>query len=156
MPINPRHLGSFTFVDASDEDTTTEFNVGPITALTIAAFLTQFGALRTATQAIVLGNLTADRWTGDATKYNASLPTDVNAQRERKFLVNYQDTTTFAPYRIEIGTADLEGRMIAGTDFVDLTNTEIAAWITAYEAVAKSPEGNGVNVLSIQAVGRNN
>lgn len=156
MPINPRHLASLTLIDASNEPTTTEINVGPITALTIVAFLAQFGDFKDATVAITLGNLKADRWTGDATAYNAAIPTDENAQRERKFLVNYQDTTTFAPYRIEIGTADLEGRMIPGTDFVDLTNTEIAAWITAFETVANSPEGHAVNVLSIQAVGRNN
>jgi len=156
MPINPKHTASLTYIDASNEDTTTEVNVGPITALTIVAFLAQFGDFRNATNANTLGNLGADRWTGDATKYNATIPTDENAQRERKFLVNYQDTTTFAPYRVEIGTADLEGRMIAGTDFVDLTNTEIATWITAFETLCKSPEGNNVNVLSIQAVGRNN
>lgn len=156
MPINPRHLASTTLLDSSNEPTTTEVNIGPITALTIAAFLSQFGTYKTALQAITLGNLKADRWTGDATAYNATIPTDVNAQRERKFLVNYQDTTTFAPYRLEIGTADLEGRMIPGTDLVDLTNTEIAAWITAFEAMAQSPEGHAVNVLSIEAVGRNN
>ena len=156
MPINPKHTASLTYIDYSDEDTTTEVNVGPITALTIVAFLAQFGDFRTATNAITLGNLANDRWTGDATKYNVTPPTDANAQRERKFQVNYQDTTTFAQYRLEIGTADLEGRMIAGTDFVDLTNTEIAAWITAFETLCKSPEGNGVNVLNIVAVGRNN
>lgn len=156
MPINPKHTASFTYIDFSDEDTTTEVNIGPVTVLTIVAVLAQIGDLRTATNAITLGNLASDKWTGDTTKYNVTPPTDVNAQRERKFQVNYQDTTTFAQYRVEIGTADLAGRMIAGTDFVDLTDTEIAAWITAFETLCKSPEGNGVNVLNIVAVGRNN
>lgn len=155
MPINPQHHGALTYQDFGREKSAFAFNFGPITALTIAAFLTQFGALRTATNTITLGTLAQDSWTGDTTKYNADPPTDENAQRERKFLVRYQGTTSFSVYTLEIPTADLTGRMVDDTDLVDLNDTGIAAWITAFEALCKTPEGEAVNVLEIRAVGRN-
>lgn len=154
MPINPQHSGSFTFLDYSEEKSTMSFFFGPITALTIADFLTEFGDLRTATDAITIGTLIQDSWTGDTTKYNNIAPSDVDAQRERKFLVTYEDSTTFALYRVEIPTADFTGRLVAGTDDVNLANTQVAAWITAYEQLCRSPEGNAVNVIGIRAVGR--
>jgi len=155
MPQNPDHYGSFTFQDFSKESSSFRFHFAAVTAASIGGFLTQFGALRTATDAITLGTLTDDKWVGDATSYNNAAPTDVNAQRERKFLVRYEGTTTFAKFTATIPTADLAGRMIAGTDQVDLTNTEIAAWITAFETLCRTEDGENVNVLGIQAVGRN-
>lgn len=159
MPINPRHMGTLSLIDYSEETSHFKFDFGPITALTIAAFLTQFGALRTATQAIVLGALYEDTWKGDVTRYDVAAPSNVDAQRERKFLVTYEDTTTFTKFRLEIPTAKFttaSGSVFKpNSDDVDLTNTEIAAWITAFETLCKSPDGNGVNVLSIRGVGRN-
>lgn len=61
MPLNPSHIGSLSFLDYSNEQSQFGFHFGPITALTIAAFLTQFGALRTAVDAITLGTLVADQ-----------------------------------------------------------------------------------------------
>lgn len=154
MPINPQHEGSFTFKDFSKEPSTMSFYFGAVTAVSIGGFLTQFGALRTATEAIVLGALVGDQWSGDVTKYDATPPTDVNAQRERKFLVLYQGTTTFSKYRLEIPIADFTARLVDDTDLVNLAQTEIAAWITAFEALCKTPEGEAVEVLEIRAVGR--
>lgn len=154
MPINPQHAGVFTVLDNSEEQSRMSFFFGPVTALTIAAFLTQFGALRDATQDIILGTIIQDQWSGDITQYTKSVPSDVNAQRERKAQVTYEDTTTHALYRLEIPTIDLTGRMQPLSDLLDLTETDIAAWITAFEDLCKSPEGNAVSVLKIRAVGR--
>jgi len=155
MPLNPQHHGSFSFIDFSNEKSSFSFNFPAVTALNIADFLADFGDLRDATEAIVLGALVGDSWTGDTTKYDAEPPTDVNAQRERKFMVTYQDETNLALYRAEIPTADYAGRLLDDTDLVDLTDTEIATWIAAFEVLGRSPEGNDVNVLEIRAVGRN-
>lgn len=157
MPQNPQHVGSVTYQDFSQEETTFGFNVGPITALTIATFLTQFGALVTATDAIVLGTKRETSWTGDITKFDSDPPTDPNAQRERKFAVSFQGTTTFSKYTRTIGTANLglSGLFGANIDQVDLAQTQIAAWITAFEALCKTPEGEATEVVSITAVGRN-
>lgn len=155
MAVNPAHFGSFTFKDFSKENSSMTFNFPAVTALNIAAFLADFGDLRVATEAIVLGTLQADSWTGDRTKYSAEPPTDVNAQRERKFLVVYEDTVTLTPGRIEIPTADFTDRLVDDTDLVDLTDTEIVAWIAAFETLARTDDGNTLNVVEIRAVGRN-
>jgi hypothetical protein len=155
MAINPAHYGSFTFKDFSDENSSMSFNFPAVTALNIAAFLADFGDLRTATEDIVLGTLSADSWTGDRTKYSAAPPTDVNAQRERKFMFIYEDTVTLTPGRVEVPTADFTGRLVDDTDKVDLTNTEIAAWVAAFETLARTDDGNTLNVLEGRAVGRN-
>lgn len=155
MPLNPAHHGSLSFLDYSGERSSMTFHFPAVTALNIADFLADFGDLRTATEAISLGSLVGDSWTGDTTKYDAAPPTDVNAQRERKFLVIYQDTVNLALYRLEIPVADFTGRLVDDTDLVDLTNTEVAAWITAAEVLVRSPEGNTINVLEMRAVGRN-
>lgn len=158
MPVNPDHYGSFTFLDFSEESSSMRFHFGAITAGTIAAFLTQFGALRTATEAIVIGELAGDKWVGDDTNYAAVAPTDPNAQRERKWLVQYEGVTTHSIYTVSIPTANIAGTnfLVPGTDEANLSTTEIAAWITAFEALCRSPEGENVNVLNIYAVGRNN
>lgn len=157
MPQNPAHLWSITLVDFSDEETTFGANMGAISAVTIAGFLAQFGTMVSTTDAITLGNVRQTSWTGDRTKFDADPPTDVNAQRERKFQVSYQGATTFSKYSLTIGTANLEltGLFGANVDEVDLSQTEIAAWITAFEAMAKTPEGETPEVISITAVGRN-
>jgi len=155
MPVNPRHYGSFTIQDYSREKSTVSWEFDAITAPTLPAFLVEFGNLRTAIDAITLGVIVADQWVGDATVFNVAPPADENAQRERKFLVVTQDVVTFAKYKLEIPCADIVGRMLPNTDLVDLTDPQIAAFITAYEAMAQSPESNDLNVIEIRAVGRN-
>lgn len=159
MPINPRHIGSFTFVDRSAENSTMTFDFGAITVASLPGFLTEFAAFRTATQNISLGDLVRDRWCGDVTAYAKSVPTDPNAQRERKFLFIWEDTVTFVRGRIEVPVADLSlpNLFLAGgnTDELDLSQPEIAAWITAFETLARTPDGNALTVLDGFAVGRN-
>jgi len=158
MASNPDHHGSISFLDFSEEKSSMSFHFGPITALTIGAFLTQFAALRTAAEAIVLGELSDDQWVGDSTNYAAAAPTDPNAQRERKWLIQYEGVTSHTIYSTTLPTANLAGTdfLLPGTDEADLSTTEIAAFVTAFEALCKSPYQEAVNVLNIYAVGRNN
>lgn len=158
MPINPQHSASLTFVDASTEDTTFGIYIGAITAGSLPGFLTQFGAFRSASEAILMGSLKQDQWVGDRTKYANVPPTDPNAQRERIFLVSFEGVSSHSAYTVSLGTADydLVDVFLPGTDEVDLTQPAIAAWITAFEAVARTQEGENVNVLDIYGEGRNN
>jgi len=159
MSTNPKHFGSFTFKDTAKQTSNVSFNFGAITALTIAAFLTQFGTFRTATQALSIGALVTDSWTGDKTKYSAATPTDDNARRERKWRVDYEDVVNFTPGQIEIPVAKVTGAggslVINDTEIADLTQDEWVDWIAAFEALCKSDDGNGVNVLGAVLVGRN-
>jgi len=155
MPINPRHEASATYMDYSEELSSATVNVGAITALTIAAFLTQLDAFFDAQQALSLGALQKTSWTGDITSYSGAPPSDLNAQRERKWRVEYEDATTLAKYQYEIPVALVTGQLIPHTDKADLTTAEWVAFITAFETLCKSPEGNTVNVLRATLVGRN-
>jgi len=153
-----QHKALYQMLDYSNEKSNTTVYVGPITALTIAAFLTQFGALRTAIEGITLGVVSQESWVGDVTVLSNTPPTDAEAQREKKWLVRYVGDTTDKIFTLEIATAELGGdHLLPMSDFADLTETDMAAFVTAFEAIAKSPDDDteSVTVQSIQFVGRN-
>lgn len=151
------HYNTVTLVDYSNEKSTVSVYNGSITALTIAAFLTQVGALRTAIEGITKGVVVGTSWVGDKDTLAATPPTDVFAQRELKWLVRYENVVSHNIYTMEIPTADPTDRLQAASDKADLTDTEIGAFVTAFEAIGRSPENDvdGVSVLDITLVGRN-
>lgn len=152
-----KHYGSFTILDYSEEKSPTSFSFGGVTALNIAGFLTQFGALRTAIGNIITGTIQKEKWVGDDTVLSNTPPADTGAQIELKWLVTYEGATTKKKFRYELPTPDTD-KLIPGTDQADLTDTDVAAYITAIEAIAKSPDDDteAINVLGINLVGRNN
>lgn len=151
------HIGTFTVLDYSEETSRTSFNFGAVTAVSIAGFLTQFGNLRTALQNVILGTVQKEQWVGDSTVLDNTPPTEPAAQVELKWLVQYEGATTNKKFRVELPTPDTS-KLIPGTDKADLTDTDIAAYITAFEAIGRSPDDDEetINVLDITLVGRNN
>lgn len=149
------HYAGVTVLDYSEETSRTNFSIGAITAVSIAGFLTDFGNWKTALGNIILGTISKDRWVGDATDISNTPPASANAQVELKWLVTYEANTTKKRFRQELPTAD-PSKCIAGTDKADLTDTDVAAYVTAFETVAKSPDDDteGVSVLDMQLVGR--
>lgn len=163
--------GFFTLRDYSGESATMGFNTGVITAGNLAGVLTQFGALRTAIAAISLCEVAKEGLSVFRTNLSYTNPTDPNAQRERKWLVEYRDATEYfdaptnsipnegfgKPFNVEIPGADLDltDVLLPGTDIVDLTQTQIAAFVTAFEALVKSPHGGAVEVFRITHIGKN-
>lgn len=132
--------------------------MGDITAVSLPGFLTDFGALRTAIEGITLGKVQQEAWIGDRTVLDNVPPTDPNAQREVKWLVRYIGDTSGKLYSVEIATAELAGgHLLAGSDFADLAETDMAAFVTAFEDIARTPDDDTetVTVQSIQFVGRN-
>lgn len=162
----PAH-GGFSIADYSAEIGTFGFQTGPVTALTLPGLLTQFGALRGAVENIILGVVQKEHQYAFDSKLTNVLPGDTNAQRERKWLVIYEDTTAtlgvgidnpgyLKKFTAEIPTADFsDDRLLPGKDEADLANTTIAAFVTAFEALAKSPYGGTPRVLQMFGVGRN-
>lgn len=149
------HYAGVTVLDYSEETSSTNFSIGAITAVSIAGFLTDFGNWKTALGNIILGTISKDRWVGDATDISNTPPASANAQVELKWLVTYEANTTKKRFREELPTAD-PSKCIAGTDRADLTDTDVAAYVTAFETIAKSPDDDteGVSVLDMQLVGR--
>lgn len=150
------HYYGLSILDYSNETSGTKVNFGAVTALNIAGVLAQIGDLRTAITNIILGTIKSDRWVGDSTQLSNVPPSDPGAQVELKFQFTYEGATTHKIFRVEIPTADAT-KTIAGTDLVDLTDTDIAAFVTAFEALAKSPDDDteNVNIIEGRLVGRN-
>jgi hypothetical protein len=151
------HFGTFSILDYSEETSTMRFNFGAITAISLPGFLTNFGSLRTALGNIILGTIKKEAWTGDSTVLSNVPPTDSNAQVELKFLLSYEGDTSKKVFRQEIPCPDTS-KVIAGTDQVDLTDTDVAAYVTAFETIARSPDSDTetVTVVDMKLVGRNN
>jgi len=150
------HYGTFSVLDYSEEVSSFRFNFGAITAISLPGFLTNFGALRTALGNIITGTIQKEAWVGDSTVISNVPPVDSNAQVELKFLLTYEGDTSKKKFRSEVPTPDTS-KVIAGTDKVDLTDTDIAAYITAFETIARSPDSDTetVTVLDMELVGRN-
>jgi len=161
--------GSFTLMDYNGEKSVTSFYTGNITAVSLPGTLTQFGALRNAIDGITLGTITQEELSVFRTKLSNTLPASANAQRERKWLVVYEDVTQFFDppvnaipnegyrkvFTFEIATANLVGNLQPNSDEANLSATAVAAFVTAFEALCRSPHGGNVNVLKLVAVGRN-
>lgn len=151
------HEAQFTLLDYSNERSSMKVNVGAITALSIGGFLTDFGALRAAIEGITLGVVAQEAWVGDRTTLSNTPPTDPEAQREKKWLVRYVGNTSGKVFQLEIPTAELGGgHLLPMSDFADLTETDMAAFVTAFEDIARTPDSDTetVTVQSIQYVGR--
>jgi hypothetical protein len=71
--------------------------------------------------------------------------------------LSYEGDTSKKKFRSEIPTPDTS-KVIAGTDEVDMSDTDIAAYVTALETIGRSPDSDTetITVLGMRLVGRNN
>jgi len=117
------------------------------------------------TLAATLVGATEDLTIGEVTKQAMSLvildapaiPTNPYAQREMKWLVNYVGDTSGKTFSVEIAAPDITDNVVPNSDIADLTSTDWAAWVDAFEDYARSPD-NGtetVTVVGARLVGRN-
>lgn len=147
---------------------TTEINTGLVTALTLPALLTQIGALRTAIDGLVIGVIANERQTVFNTILSQDLPVSEFAQRGNKWIVYYHDDTQFfdapvnaipnagylKPFNIMIPTAD-NTLLDDNTKVLDISVNPGLAFVTAFEAMAKSPYGGSVVIDSIEQLNVN-
>lgn len=164
MPLASYNL---TLIDYNGETSRMGVNVGSVTAVSLPGLLTNIAALRAATSTLILGNQKSDSLTAFKSNISNNLPTDQNAQVERKWLVTYVDNTEFfdAPvnaipnegfgktFTLEIATANAE-LLTDNSEFLDINAGEGADWADAFEAMARSAYGGAVLVTSIELVGR--
>lgn len=158
--------------DFSKENSSSSIHVGGVTAVSLPGLLTDIAAYKAAVDAMIVGVIRYDQLTAFKTPISALLPASAQAQRERKFLITYTDNLPFFDdpvnaipnagfgqiFNFEIGTADfsLSALFPTNTDEVSLTQTQIAAFKTAFEQLARSPYGGTVTLLAVTGVGRNN
>lgn len=151
------HYGTFSFVDVANQSSSYSFYNGPITAVSLPGYLTQFGALRDATDAISLCTISDEKWVGDETSLSNVLPTDAYARREIKLSVTYQGNTSGKLFHVTVPGPDLANLDWTGETVNIADGGIMAAWVTAFEDVAKSPNDDteDVTVISARIVGRN-
>lgn len=133
------------------------------TVTSVTANAGNLAAQQTAAAALV--GAVDDLTIGEVTKQAMSLvildtpaiPTSPYAQRELKWLVKYAGDTSGKIFTIEIPCPDVTDNVVMNTDVADLASDDWAAFVTAFEAYAKSPDNGteAVTVIGARLVGRN-
>lgn len=152
------HYGVLSVRDYSKEKSRFKVNYSAITVGNLGDILSQWGALKTATQAICLGVFASEQLVLDNTILSAALPASPFAQRELKIEVSYVGDVSGKNFQIEIPCPDLAALTLNNTDEVVLADGGVmAAWVTAFETIAKSPDDDTETVTVVQALvkGRN-
>lgn len=155
---------NLTYLDFSSEKSTNKVPSYNIDAANLATWLTGWGAYKTASAGITLGTQQKEQVIIYDTVLSNSLPASQVAQRESKLLVRYRGDTTGELFTMTIPTADLAALTFAAgalgnTDYIVIADGGVmAAWVIAFEAIARSPrdDSEAVTVESVQVVGRNN
>jgi len=134
------------------------FNVTSITANAgnLAAQQTAAAALVSAVEDLSIGEVTKQIMQL-AIVDTPAIPTSPYAQRELKWLVQYQGDSSGKLYSIEIACPDITDNVVVNSDQADLSSTDWAAFVTAFESYARAPD-NGtetVTVIAARLVGRN-
>lgn len=152
MPTSGK--ASFSQADYDGEVTTTSVTVPALTAANFDSQATLRNALMAAIQGITLGEYQRTEF-GNVVLSSISPSNDTAAQREKKWLVDYHDTTSLKRYSFEIGCADTDQ-----LDAQDRAHAEIGdagvvdAFVSAAEAYILSPTGGAIVVDEITFVGR--
>lgn len=152
-----QHTHARQYRDFSRETSTTTVFIPALTALTISTILPELTTYEGALDAITLGVASQSKIILDITPLSADAPTNVFAQRELKWLVHYHAATTGKKFTLEIPTADPTGRLLAGTDLMDLTEVAAANWKSQFEVIAVSPDDDTDQCVVdyVELVGRN-
>jgi len=146
----------FQITDYSNEKSS--FGVTSITANAgnLAAQQTAAAALFAAIEDLSIGELTKQSM--NLIIYDTpAIPTSPYAQRELKWLVQYQGDSSGKLFSVEIAAPDITDNVVVNTDVADLASTDWAAFVTAFESYVRSPD-NGtetVTVIGARLVGRN-
>lgn len=143
--------------DYSQEGTTVAFYTDVANAGNIAAITALNAALLTAIQDLTLGNVAQETFVATIDDNGANYPSDVNAQRERKWKLNMVDSVTGEKVTATIGCADLSGgHLQAGSDLANMAHADWVALKAAIDGNYNNPEtGNSLILQSAQKVGRN-
>lgn len=158
---------SETIQDYNGETSVTSLTIGNITAVSLPGALTDIAAYRAAVDDLILGTVKSDQLVAYKTPGTNALPSDQNAQVERKWLVTYDDITTFFDpptnaipnagygkiFNLEIATANAE-LLDDNQEFLALDVNPGLAFATAFNNLARSPYGGEARVLSVELVGR--
>ncbi len=147
---------TYQITDYSNEKSS--FSVTSVTANAgnLAAQQTLAANLAAAVDDLTIGELTKQQM-ALVILDTPAIPTSPYAQRELKWLVQYQGATSGKLFSTEIAAPDITDNVVINTDVADLASTDWDAFKTAFEAYVKSPDNGteAVTVVGARLVGRN-
>lgn len=137
--------------------------------LTEANLVAQQGllaALAAAADGISTG-IIAERVNQHVTPGTSIPPAGDTVQVETGWLILYVDTQQFLDpgpdtvpnpgfgqvFQLYWPTAEYAGHLLSNSDFADLADVDVAAFVTAFEAVVVSPYSGAVEIQSMQVIG---
>lgn len=129
-----------------------------IDAANLATWLTGWGDLKTAVDAIILGVQAHEHIAIYHTLISAAIPVSPFAQRELKLLITYVGNDTGKLLQYELPTPDLAALTLGANDSVVLADGGVmAAYVTAEEAIRRMPEDDTeeITIQGARVVGRN-
>lgn len=85
-----------------------------------------------------------------------TFPANPYAQREQRAIFKCIDTVNGREFTIGVACPDLDDMAIPGTDVINMTNVDVAAYKTAVELWSLSPDGNAFSIVSGKVEGVNN
>lgn len=144
-----------TMRDYDGEPTTFKVKTVPLSAANFDAEVAKNVALGVAIVGITRGHLQRIVYSNEIS--SPSVPDDPLSQRENKWLIRFHDTVTEeAQSPIELGTADLTVLDPNNRGYAEMGDAgAVDAFVTAFEDMVVSADGNPVEIDSIQFVGRN-
>ena len=146
-------LLSVSWIDYSKEKSSS--TVGLLQLADNTAYTTARAAYLTALDAVTLGTRT--QYLESAVTRGSNLfPSNINAQREEKLKIRYQDNATLGVYQVTYPCLDKSAvEFVPNTDYINLTDGGAGAALkTAFEGIVASPLGNSVTILDAMYVGR--
>jgi len=141
-----KHYYQFDVLDYSEETSGSKVHFGVVNIVNFGVVLGMIGSLRTAITNLTKGVLRKDMWVGDSDVYTNTPPVDPTAQVELALRFKYEGATSKKQYRIHVPCADA-AVCLPNSDEVDLAHTDVAAFVTAFEALVKSPDDEAEAVL---------
>ena len=154
--VSARRIGmaGLFSIDTIDRDNDSRQFSLPTTTITAANHDAQV-ALHTALVAGIEGisRLVTRKWDVVAQRNETGdpRPTTGSAQVNIEWEVIYVEDTTLDVRTVRIGGANLDiaGILLPGSNVADLTETTMAAFVTAFEAAVLGPNGNAVTVQQV-------
>lgn len=149
-----------TFLDTSGELSRVDIYTPDVTAGNIAAILddanpAHAGSLAEAVAALSLCTAHSHDVLAVKAIDSSTPPVSQYAQRELGLMVTYSDNVTGRIYHVTIPGPDWTNLGQAGTDMVLTSAAAWTAFVTLFNSVARSQDGNAVTVMSGRLVGRN-
>lgn len=157
LPAGTTQRGSISALDAGGERASVSFYLTLLTTGNIVAQTAKWATLMTAWDALFLGARYLDKY-ADSTSYPVARPTN-GAAREIALKLITRDATTGQTWNYYLPTLDLSlieyDPNYGAKDVVDLSTTELAAFIAALEDLGlKNPYvyANAMTVVGAQVV----